>query len=331
MTADTFTLEAGSVIEGDLYLAASNININPNSVINGSIFIVGSNISLKGQIGGSAYITAENFETNYYTYFSRDLYLNSKNATLAGVVHRNAFITATEKVETTPYFRVEQNLTVNSASEFIFSGEVKENAKINVQKLSFNQVENQKCIIFGNLECATKEDITVPDEIVVGEVTHSEYVETDKESTSVTDKMFDLFVLLVYVFGVVLLCKFFAPNAIKNISTLDFKSFLKSFAFGFLTLIAVVVLSILLILFGVGITFALVLIISYLFLLGISIPLFLNDIVKTEKWKLNLFLKLLIVTALFYLISLLPVIGSIFIFVVLLISSGRIVLKLFKK
>lgn len=329
--SESFTLEAGSVIYGDLYVASTNIDIHPDSVVNGNIFITGTNINLKGQIGGSAYITAEKFDMNYFGYISRDLYLNSTDATISGVIYRNAFITVSNKLETTPYFRVDQNLSVDFANDFVFSGEVKQNAKINAKNLSFNIAENGKCIINGNLDCATKNEITVPDEIVVGEVTHSEYVEMDNNKLSIQNGMLTFFGLLVYVFVIVLLSRLIAPNAIKNLSILDLKNIAISFVIGFVSLIAIVLLLILLLTSGVGLALALLFVIGYLFVLGLALPLLLHDIVKTTKWKMNLFVKILIVTAIFYIISLIPVIGSPFVFATLLIGTGRILLGLFKK
>ena len=219
--SDSFTLEAGSIIHGDLYVASTNIDIHHDAVVDGNIFITGSNINLKGQITGSAYITAENFDMNYYGYISRDLYLNSDNVKISGVIYRNAYITASNKLETTPYFRVDQNLTVNYANDYVFSGEVKQNAKINVEKLSFNKTENGKCIINGNLEYGTKNEVTVPEGIVTGEIIPSEYVEMYNKNISIANRMLTFLALFVYVIVVILISKKVAPKAIQNLSTIN--------------------------------------------------------------------------------------------------------------
>jgi len=328
--SDSFTLEAGSEIRGDLYVASTNIDIQQDAVIDGNIFITGTDIKLNGQVSGSAYITAEKIDINYLSYIARDLYLNSQNATLAGIVYRNAFITIDNKLETTPYFRVDQNLTVNYATDFNFSGEVKGNADINVKNLSFKNDDNQKCIIKGNLNCATQNNTTIPDKVVLGEVTHSDFKEMSNGLTF-ADLIFSFIVILVYVFVVVLLSRLIAPNAIQKLSTINVKNVIISFAVGFASLIAIVLLFVLLLLSGAGMALAFLAVIAYLFVLGLALPLLIYNIANMIKLNLHLYVKLLIVTAVFYIIKIIPVVGSPFVFVTLLIGLGRLLLRLFHK
>lgn len=328
--SDSFTLEAGSEINGDLYIASTNVNIEQDAVIDGNVFITGSNINLNGQIAGSAYITAANFDMNYFAYISRDLYLNSDNATLAGVIYRNAYITVQDKLETSSYFRVDQNLSVDYANNFVYAGQVKKNVVINAKSLSFNNAENEKCIINGDLKYATKNETSIPDGIVSGKVSTAEFEEMIT-GFSVQEAMYNFFVLLVYVFVVALLSKLFAPKAIEKLSTLTIKNVIISFAIGFASLFAILLLFIFLIVLGAGIALALLAVVGYLFVLGLALPLLINTIADMIKLKLHLYVKLLIVTAVFYILSLLPVIGSPIVFVALLVGTGRILLGLFSR
>lgn len=328
--SDSFKLEAGSEIRGDLYIASTNVDIEQDAVIEGNLFVTGTNIKINGQVAGSAYITAEYTDINYLSYIARDLYLNSTNAKLAGIVYRNAFITIDEKLETTPYFRVDQNLTVNYASDFNFSGEVKGNADINSKNLTFKNEENQKCIIRGNLNYATQNNTTIPDKVVLGEVSHSEFKKMSN-GLSVTDLLFSFFVLLVYVFVTVLLSRVIAPKAIESLSALNVKNSIISLVIGFASLIAMVLVLIFLLLSGAGVVLALFAVIAYLFVLGLALPLLLYNIANMIKLNLHLYVKLLIVTAVFYVINLIPVVGTHFVFVALLIGLGRLLLRLFHK
>ena len=203
--ADSFTMEAGSEIHGDLYVASTkNINIHQDAVIKGNIYATGSQISLNGQVSGSAYITGDKFDMNYFSYISRDLYLNTGSANLAGVIYRNAFVTVTDKLVTTSYFRVNQNLSVDYANNFTFSGEVKGNAYINAKNLSFDNTDNQKCVINGNLKYATQNETKVPDGIVTGDVSKADFKKISSNKFSVVDAMFNFFVILVYILVVLL-------------------------------------------------------------------------------------------------------------------------------
>jgi len=329
--ADSFTLEAGSEIRGDLYVASTNVTIEQDTVIDGNVFITANNIYFNGQVSGSAYITSENFNMDYFAYISRDLYLNSQNITLAGVIYRNAFITAYDKLSTTSDLRIDQNLSVDFANDFTFSGEVKGNATINAKKLSFKNDNNEKCIIHGDLKYGTKNEVSIPDGIVLGQVSTSEYVEMTSNSFSLKNAIINLFTLLLYVFAIVILSKRIAPKAVKNLSALNAKNTLISLLAGLVSLLAIFVLFMLLLVIGIGMPLALVFIIGYLFALGLALPLLLNDIANAIKLKQNILVKLLIVTVILYLISLIPTFGIAFLFITLLIGIGRILLSLFSR
>jgi len=328
--SDSFTLEAGSEIHGDLYVASTNINIEQDAVIKGNVYATGSQITINGQVSGSAYITAEQLNMNHFAYISQDLFLNSTNANLSGVVYRNAYITITNKLVTASYFRVNQNLSVDYADDFSYAGEVKGNAYINAKNLSFN-TDNTKCVINGNLKYATQDDVQIPDNVVAGEVSNTEFKKMNTNNFSVADAMFNFFIILVYILVVVLLGNKIAPKALDKLSTMDVKNALISFAVGFASILAIILLSLLLLVSGAGIALALLLVVAYLFILGLALPLLIYTIVNMINLKLNLYVKILIVTAIYYLVSLIPVIGSPFVFITLLIGIGRILLNIFNK
>lgn len=329
--SDSFTLEAESEIKGDLYIASTNVDIQQNAVVHGNIFITATDVKLNGQVSGSAYILTDNFEMNDYAYISRDLYLNAETSTLSGDIYRNAFITSNNKLTTSSDFSVNQNIAVDYANKFTFSGEVKGNAIIHVKELAFSNSENEKCIINGNLKYATKNDMTVPDNIVAGEVTHFEFKEINKSEISIDSLTISFFSLLIYVFVIVYFSKRIASNAIEKLYKINIKNCIISFALGFASLVAAILSLLFLLLSGIGIYLALLLIVGYLFVLGLGLPLLLNDVQKLIKWKQNPYIKLLVITIAYYLISLIPIVGSPFVFVTLFIGTGRILLSMFTK
>lgn len=329
--SDYFTLQAGSEIHGDLYIASTNVNIEQDAVIDGNVFITASDVNLNGQIKGSVYITSNNLNMNFYTYITQDLYLNTENATLSGVIHRNAFVTAYDKLSTDYNFRVDQNLSVDFAEDFTFSGEVQGNATINVRNLTFKNDNDATCIIRGDLNYATESDTHIPDGVVIGKVSTFEFVEKSNNKYSLTSLSLRLFTLLAYVFLTVFLCKLLAPNAIEKISEFKFANIIISLGVGFVSLFATLLVFMLLCFSIIGIPLALVLMLGYLFVLGLALPLLVYNIANALKFKLNIYIKLLIVTAVLYLLSLIPIVNSIIIFVFLLIGSGQILVKLFKR
>lgn len=333
--SDSFTLEAGSEIHGDLYIASTSVNIEQKTLIDGNVYIVASDVSLNGQINGSAYITAgKSFKMNYFTYISRDLYLNASNATLAGVVYRDAFINVNDELVTVSEFRTTRNLSVNSAKKVEFAGEVQGSAKINAKELHFNNEKDgnaQKCVILGNLNYATGSEVAIPDGVVSGEVTTSKYVETSSKGFSIVSTLLSLVTLIVYVLAIVLLAKVFAPKALEKLPEFNTKNVFASFALGFASLFAIFILFIVLCLLGVGVSLAFFSVVGYLFLVGLSFPLLVYKIADVLKLKLNIYLKVLIVTVAAFIIKLIPVLGSLVMFIALLVGMGQILLALFKR
>ncbi len=329
--ADSFELQAGSEIHGDLYVAANSVKIDQDAIIDGNIYITASSITLNGQITGSVYVTASEFTMNYFTYIARDLFLNTQNATLSGVVYRNAFITADGNVKATSDFRVSNNLVVNSALDFSFSGEVQGNAKINAQNLHFNKDENTLCTIKGNLEYGTQKETSVPDGIVAGSVSTFKYEDKISHKVSIKSIILSLLTLLVYVLGVVILCKKLAPNATSNLPELSFANVLKSLGFGLLSLVAIGFIFIILCLVGVGVSLAFFVVFAYLFVVGLAFPLLINQIAEKLNFKMNTLLKILIVTILAYVIKCIPFVGSTLMFMALVVGIGQILMTLFKR
>lgn len=329
--SDTFTLQAGSEIHGDLYVAANTVNIEQDAVVDGNLFVTASEVNLNGQVSGSAYITTDTFNMTYFTYITRDLYLNCNNATLAGVVYRNAFITAYDKLLTESDFRVSQDLSVDFAKDFTFSGEVQGNAEINAKNLAFKNDNSEKCIIRGNLKYATESNTEIPDGIVSGQVTTDKYVEKTNNKLSLKSLVFSFFTLLVYVLAIVFLARVFTANAVSKLDKVDLKNTLISLGIGLVSMFAITILFILLVLCGIGISLAFFFIVGYLLILGLAVPLFLYNIADMIKLNLNIYVKLLIVTAVLYAVSLIPVFGSGVVFIVLLVGIGRILLTLFNR
>lgn len=322
--ANSFTLQAESEIHGDLYVLASNVNIEQNSVIEGNVFLSSSNVTLNGQVKGSVYATAQDFNMNYYSYIERDLYLNANKANLSGLVYRNAFITAGESLVTDSDFKVNENLTVSSADSFTFSGKVNGNANINAKDLKLKNDNDEICVIYGDLKYGTKSEVTIPDKVVTGKVEVTDFVEHNENKVTFSQLVIGLFTLLVYVFAVAFLAKRYAPNAIEKLPSITVSHTFINLGIGLASFFIMFVLFVLLCVSGIGVSLAFAFVAVFLFVCAIALPLFLNNIVNTLKFKANPYVKLLAVTGILYLISIIPVFGSAVMFVVMLISIGEV-------
>lgn len=334
LVTEDFTLEAGSEINGDLYIVGANVNIEQDAVISGNLYVSAENVTFNGQLNGSAYVSSTNFTMKDFAYIARDLYLNSENATLTSVVYRNAYVTVNNKLTTLSDFIVYQNLSVDFANDFKFSGEVVNDAYINAKSLTFKNTENDtsvKCSIKGNLNYGCDSNITIPDGIVLGETTKLDYVDNVPTRFSLTDTLISLVTFLIYVFVIVLLAKFIAPKAIEKLPAITFGNIISSLIAGLLSFFVIFVVFVLLLLSGIGVTLSLALIVAYLFVFAIALPIFMLDIAKMLKMKLNIYFRSILVGLVLYLISLIPVLGSAVMFVAFIIAIGRILLQLFSK
>lgn len=335
IVCDEFTLEPGAEISGDLYIIANKIDIQKSSSIYGNLFAISTELILNGRVSQSVYATSSNFNMNYYGSISKDLHLTAKNVTLSSVIHRNAYIDS-NTITTNPDFLLYGNLETNS-HEFNFSGEIDGNAIINSKKLNFiNNVDGQNtdCLISGNLNYSCNNKIEVNDSIVLGEITSSPYVEKIDTKPTFSFKSFivDLITFVVYVFVVALVFKLLNKNYQNPKHKITARNILASFGIGVLSFLIIAVISFVLILIPFGITLSFALVFAYLFLLFIAIPIFILDIALLLKDKFNFYLSIALIPLVLYFISSIPIMGGFVMFIILMTGAGRVCNKiLFKK
>ena len=327
-----FILEPGAEINGDLYIIAEKIDIQNSSSIYGNFFAISNEIVLNGRVKQSVYATTTNFNMNYYGSIARDLNLTSENVSLSSVIRRNAYISS-NSITTNPEFLLYGNLEANS-HKFDFSGQVDGNAIINSKELNFIKGEDINCLISGNLNYSCNNEIEIGESIVLGEITSSPYVEkiNTKPTFSFKDFTLALITFVVYVFVIALIFKLLNKNYQNLKHEISIKNTIASFGIGLLSILAILIIAFVLLLIPFGITLSFTLVFAYIFLLFIAIPVFVLDIALLLKDKFNLYLSIALIPLGLYLISSIPVIGGFVMFVVLMTGVGRICNKiLFKK
>ena len=329
-----FTMEPGCEISGDLYIVANSVNIQKSASVGGNIFATTKNFSLNGRVQNSVYASSEFFSMNYYGSITNDLHLSAKKASLSSVIHRNVFIDANE-LETTSNFMLYGTLNVNS-STVSFSGEVDGNAKINAKELNFvssKKDSSSKCLIKGNLEYSSENELSIDENIVKGETTYSAYKgsKNTRPSFSIKNFILDLITFVLYVFVIVWLFSILAKNYLNTNREITVKSSLVALGFGLLSIICVSIASILLLLINIGVTLAFVLLVGYALVLLLSIPLFVLDIAKLLNGKLNMYLATLLIALALFLVGKIPFIGGLMMFLFVTVGTGRIIKNLISK
>lgn len=334
IVCNELTIESGVEISGDLYVIAKKVNIQKSSVIQGNLFATCEDLTLNGKVESSVYAAANNFSMNYYGSIYKDLKLVAQNINLSSVIRRNVNI-STEKIVTDSNFLTYGNFTL-TANSFDFSGEIDGDAKINSKNLNFIDGDDDTsftCLIMGNLDYSSSEELKLTSTVVEGTVNYSKYEEKtiNKFSFKFKSFIFSLLTFVAYIFVSAWLFTLINKNCLsKNYDIKVGKTF-AAFGIGLLAFLVVIILSILLLVINIGSTLSFFLVFAYIFLLFLAMPLFVLDIANLLKEKMNLYLGILAIAFILALISKIPFLGGFVIFVFITIGAGRIIMHLFSK
>lgn len=334
IVCNELTIESGVEISGDLYVIAKKVNIQKSSVIQGNLFATCEDLTLNGKVESSVYAAANNFSMNYYGSIYKDLKLVAQNINLSSVIRRNVNI-STEKIVTDSNFLTYGNFTL-TANSFDFSGEIDGDAKINSKNLNFIDGDDDTsftCLIMGNLDYSSSEELKLTSTVVEGTVNYSKYEEktTNKFSFKFKSFIFSLLTFVAYIFVSAWLFTLINKNCLsKNYDIKVGKTF-AAFGIGLLAFLVVIILSILLLVINIGSTLSFFLVFAYIFLLFLAMPLFVLDIANLLKGKMDLYLGILAIAFILALISKIPFLGEFVIFVFITIGAGRIIMHLFSK
>jgi predicted acyltransferase (DUF342 family) len=324
--SDNFTLDDNCEIHGDLYFCGKNIKLGNNAEITGNVFICAENVDIDSQIAGSLYINSSNFNMGYDCYISNDLKLNCGKAELNGQVARECQISANE-FKSLSGFKVQKDLDIN-ANKINFAGEVVGNANLKSKQISFNTTDNT-CLIRGDLNYSASSQSNISSTNVLGKINYSHY-SSNKFGKALLNSLISLCVLLTYIYGISFIINKFIPKLINNDLKISVKGFFAKFGIGLLFLILIPIIIILLFTIKIASLLAFALLALYALLLLISVPLFINTLANKYKGK-KIYLTIFILSAIIWAINLIPYVGSIITFIVMLISLGNICTILFKK
>ncbi len=319
LVADKFVLEPGCEINGDLYVCANEVYLEQNSKVNGNIFICANKFDLNAEVGGNLYATVQSFNMKYFGFISRDLHISAEQVIINGWIYRNSFITA-KNITTQDKFINQGNFVVKDADNLTFSGEILGDATINTKNINFKNKDNDKdltCKIAGKLSYSSKQEIQIPEGIALKEVTYSNYTNTLSKNvlSSLWNYVLSLISLLVCIYVIYLLISKFASRYLDDFSNISGIALLKYLGIGFGFLILIPIISVLLLITGIGSVLGLILLFTYIILLIIAKPIFIISIATFAKNKLSkkfsLYLYVLATAVILSLLSLIPYLGAI--------------------
>lgn len=312
------------------YFYAGTEDVNITTPVEGDVFVVTSgNVTIDTDISGNAFICANTVTIGEYSLIEASLFNASNSLILSGDVGINVY-------------NISRNFTLSGNVDCdVFSSSAKSNLdgciSGNANISSENITISDELSIEGDLNYSSKKQVAIPENTVKGS-TNFASINGDTEVSTLTKinafltSVLSLAVLAIvlFVIGKWLNCKFIStyPDLVKNLP--------KSLLYGFLTLIVVPVVSLILLICGVTINLAFILTALYLVLLLVASSIVIVILSKLVAEKLNVkfekanntlltILSIIVLSIVYKLIQLIPVLGSITIFAFLIIGIGILI------
>ena len=326
---EDITTSTSEWVENDLYLFDEDIVIE--GIVDGNVFAFGTNVTVKAEIGGDLFVMAENLNLDgayiYSSIFALaneikingiacDIYAISNNFTLEenGYIHRDLKLAS-------------QNVSLN--------GVIRRNAYITSDNIVFPELANT--YIHGNLTYNSDAEISFPENAVTGNITFNKAEEKAEPSlaTKVVDVLTIIGLLLLNTFIITILAMWLTPNFIKKVSNMGIKKVLVSLPIGLATLIVLPIISIILIFTIIGIPLSFALLGIYFLLIAFATAFasiaISGIITKNSKSKVKFVLFALVSTIIIWALGLIPFVGGLVDFLVLILGLGTVVFNLFRK
>lgn len=318
----TTTTEQSNWTNTDLFVSDNTVTIS--NVVDGNAFVIGKEVTVSGEIGGDLFVIADklNIEGGY---IYSNLFACAKEIRINGVVYDVYAVSDSFTLESNGFIYRDMKVT---ASDVTINGKVRRDAYISTSNITF--AENTDATIYGDLHYSSKSELSIPEGAVAGEVKFSQ--ETSDVNNSVVSTIFshvlDLIGNLLFTFVATLLLLWLTPKFIDRIANSGVAKSFASLGIGFATPIAFVIASFLLILSGIGISVFVGGLFAFIILAfaGTSMASIYFGKLFTKLLKMEGNVKFVLFTLLanliIWAISLIPVVGEIISFVLVLFGIG---------
>ena len=314
----------------DLYLAQENVVVD--TVVDGNAFIAGKNVTIKGEIGGDAFIAAEKVTIDG-GYIYSNLFVCANEVKINGVVYDVFAACNNFTLESNGFVYRDLKVSANTVS---INGKVRRDTYVAANDLKLDT--SVGVIIGGKLNYASKSELTIPDNVVSGEIKFSKIENREFKpdlASTISSYALKLIKTLVLVFVIAILAIWLAPKFVANVSSMKVGKSFACLGIGVATPIVIIFASLLFLITVVGFTIvpSLVSLLVLLFSVGFAISsLFFGNlftkILKLEgNFKIVLFT--LVSAIILWILTLIPIIGGAISLLVNLFGVGIIVVNVF--
>ncbi len=322
------TTTDNSLKSSDAYLFGDTITVD--YIVDGNAFIFANKVVINSQIGGNVFVCAKEVTVEENGFVVNSLFGFAEKITVSGVVCD--LYAAAKTVDVTGYIYRD----MRTGSETLnLTGIVGRDAFVEADKINFTASDENSNIIQGatignNFNYTSSEEITIPENMVKGNVDFKKSVDVTSMK-SINDYILDLGTFVCTVAVIWLLALWLAPKFVKNPYNILSKKVLPVLGYGILTPIVFAFAFVIFILLGITANIALLSLALLVMLMAISSSAFVitaNGLVcsklKIEK-TIQTFGILIISAIVYWLITLIPIVGSIISLVACIIGLGIIV------
>lgn len=313
--------------QGDVYLNGDEVTID--YIVDGNLFVFADTVNINSQIGGDAFIIANTINVAESGYIFSNLFAIAPNVNISGSVYD--VYTYSNNLNISGYvFRDVRSIT----NDFILSGTIGRNVFLKVTNIQVetssteeNTVTSQGSIS-GNLNYTAKNEISIPDGIVLGDVN---YTQIQGSTPSIQSYILSLGRFLVTVVVIWLLCLWLAPKFLNRTDIMLTKKLPSTIVFGILTPIVLLFIAALLLLINITLAIGTLGLLILFVACAISTSIFVITINNLICKKLNVeksigkFGILILTAIVLWLIGLIPFIGGVIGIIVAVLGLGILI------
>ena len=291
-------VSTNNMVKGIDFTAGNNLNINGSSEYG---MFAGNSINFKGMVTRDLFVAGNQIVIDSSANIARDLYVAGNTITISADIKGNIFLAASEVIIDSK--EISGDVTLNSGKLTI-----SDNTKIN-GTLKYN--DN---IDYSNTNASIKEIKT--------------YHVDEKSKDEVIPSISSILLGIVTSFLVALAIYLLLPASYKVFDEVKKDKVFKTFGNGFLFLIAVPVISVILMISIVCMPIAIIALILYgiiIYLSSIISSVYFGRLIGNKILKLNnVYLQILIGVVITRLIRLIPIIGGLYSFVIVILGVGLV-------
>lgn len=310
-----------------------NTNVLLNGYVNGNSFLMGQQVTISGYVKGDLFVMANSLVVESGAEVTGTVFALANEMKISGKVNDVYALSQEFTLVESGFVARDLNLSASTAT---FQGKVGRDVNLSVNTLSF--AEGSKNLIGGDLNYSAPNEVTIPEDTVIGEV-NFEQMKVEQPSTAkiISNYVTNFFIVVLYATLVIILATFVTPNFAKKATYSMTKKPFISALIGIGAIIFVPIASIIL-LFTIIFAYAgLSLLVAYILVLSITIAIlgmaignYFADKLK-NRTKAKFILLSIASVAVLWLLQQIPFVGGYISIFTVVFGLGIFVYSLFTK